>query len=160
MKINRTDRGLGIPEDYFSNLDESIFKEIECLELEKEIDIAAGRKTGFKVPLNFFDEFTTNSYKFKNSTKLRRLFISGIYIAASLVLVFTIIQLNSSKNHTGFSDKSFNDLLAESNISEDYLDFLELEELTTIYTEIDYKNMAAYEASSESIDLLFEDDDF
>lgn len=160
MKINRTDRGLGIPEDYFSNLNESIFKEIECLELEKEIDITAGRKPGFKFPHNFFDEFTTNSYKFKNSTKLRRIFISGTYIAASLVLVFTIIQLNSSKNHTGFSDKSFNDLLAESNISEDYLDFLELEELTTIYTEIDYENMAASEASSESIDFLFEDDDF
>lgn len=160
MKTNPANRGLGIPQDYFSNLEKSILKELECLELEKEIELIAGRNFGLEVPSRFFEEFSIETNKAKTPTKLRNLFISSISVAASLALVFTFIQLNSSGNHTDLPEKSFNDLLAETIISEDYLDYLELEDLTSIYTEIDDENVVAAESSTESIDFLLENDDF
>ncbi|HCY45297.1 MAG TPA: hypothetical protein DHU89_01345 [Flavobacteriales bacterium] len=160
MKNNPGNRGLGIPEDYFSNLESSILNEIECLELEKEIERKVGRKSGLDVPSHFFDEFSVRTNMPKASGKLTTLLISSLSVAASLALVFTLIQLSSSGNQTELTEQSFNELLAETSISEEYLNYLELEELTSIYAEMDYENMFAIESSPESIDFLLEDEAF
>lgn len=173
-KIDSSSSGFKIPDDYFDNLEnnliEKVFtnessdkkKSVNELHLIRANELGSKRKeSGFKVPENYFEQlegrFSKTEEFHTENTKVRRLRLVSMSVAASILLFFGIQYMNKGQQNVNevileneeiagwvdeniitfdsydiaeaFSDVELEQSLYTDEAVNDYLDFVDIESL-------------------------------
>ncbi len=162
--MNNDDRNseFGIPEGYFSSLQEELLKNVELLEDEKLIADSCGTNDGFNVPNGYFENLRQDITNHSSSKKKKPIslyktikWVSGM--AACFIAVF-LLTTNWDTPQT--KEQSFEELLANTQLTEEHISYLEYDELAEIIDATTYYRTEANLLEVNSLDFIFEDDDF
>ena len=156
MKDSQNHTGLGIPESYFSDLEGDILREIEVQEAEDFLRSKFGLNTGFTIPEDYLHQLNQQLSDIKKQDKvfrIKKIIRISSAIAATLILALLISPFLGEELKT---EKGFEELLALSEIDAEYLDYLDVDDLTWVLE--DYTEES--DTSSESLDFLLEDEDY
>jgi len=128
--------GLGIPESYFLDLEKNILREVETLELEKELKRLLGENHGMTVPEFYFQNFKPAVNPYPIAAKVKSIVAPVIAIAACLVIVINFYSPFTSEIKPLEAQPTFEKLLASTElISDENLELFDLEELSEFMPE-------------------------
>lgn len=147
---------LGIPEGYFKDLKTDILREVEISEAELFLDQHFQKKLGLRIPYAYKNSLK-NDIIYKNTTtktKVFNLWKSVSVVAASVLLFLLGIDVYNELDHNQLAvELTFEELLAETSISEEHLAYLEYDELE----ELDYAT-TDIELDDNILEFLLEDE--
>lgn len=156
--------GLRIPENYFSDFSKDLIREIEVRKLEEELTHLGGKKTGFQVPLNYFEKNSENLNKLasrntsapaKSNLRILKYWIPiGAAAAITALLMFGPLK-KDLEEPVSDSSALFSELLARLDIDETVLDELALDDLAEVVLE----DESTLWLDDTSLEYLLEDEE-
>jgi len=151
---------LNTPTAYFSDLDEKILTELSTHELEANLKSIIGKNPGLKTEAPLQKRVVTeteNPTNTKNKTgKLRLIPATLKYAAVAAVLVVSLSIFNGFYKDTS-NDLSFNEMLENTEFSEDELEYLDMEALEDLGSDLANNNEITDE---ETLEFFLQDEEY
>lgn len=147
---------LGIPEGYFEDLKMGIHREVEISEAEQFLDGYCQRKSGLQVEDTYFYHLSKDIKPLTHASKTPVVSLwkwASAAAACGVMAIMGIIAFDNSEPEVLADEKTFDQLLADTPVTEDYLVYLEYDDLE----DLSFTEPVVSEVSENTIDYLLED---